>query len=185
MSDPAFPTCKWCAEPSVKKSGHIWLCKKHYRFSQMRSIAKYRGKTYPSYEWLEAEWDRLKNKCPVCRRILNWFRSEGIATVVTLQHDRDGNLKLLCHSCNVRHAFCKDDTFYSVGAKFKICPMCKVKKPSSEYWYTKDSRWMNRVTYCKPCMTAKHREYTRANSTKLNSQRRNKRSLLAALEKKA
>ena len=121
--------CIWCEIEAFRKQGHIWLCKKHYRFQQMRVSAKHNGKPVPSYEWLEDTWNALQGKCPICQREINWLSSDGTSTVITLQHDRCGNLRLLCLSCNTRHASFCGDSFYSADPTKRVCPRCRKELP--------------------------------------------------------
>ncbi len=56
--------CVNCQDVAHVKQGRQFLCKKHYRFQQMRSTAKRHNKTVPSYDWLENEFENIKNICP-------------------------------------------------------------------------------------------------------------------------
>lgn len=164
--------CKWCRRNAFRKQGRIWLCKRHYRFQQMRANAKRHGKSVPAYEWLEQAWNALKNRCPVCSQKLNWLSSEGTSTVVTLQHDRSGTHRLLCLSCNVRHSSFEDDTFYSSDPSKRVCPRCQYTLPISRFGTDNSGRWKNKKAYCRDCSTWYHRQWVLANKEAFNAKRR-------------
>jgi len=161
--------CKWCKKKAHVKQGSVWLCKKHYRFMQMRVNAKRNKKTVPPYEELEKI---LLPNCPVCKRKFNWLSKEGAQTVITLQHDRSGAFRFLCLSCNVRYASFKDDSFYSQSPKTKICPKCKKEKPWSEYHTDNSARWKNKKTYCKDCSYLIMKNWKLKNKEAFNAKRR-------------
>lgn len=164
--------CKWCDSPAHIKQGRIWLCKKHYRFQQMRSTAKRDNKTVPSYDQLESLWLECQGKCFVCRRAFNWLSVEGRATVVTLQHDRSGSMRLLCVSCNTRHAFFDGDSFYEADQSHRTCPRCEHNLPLSVFAADNYNRWNNKKTYCRACSAKYHAEYVANNRKKYNATRR-------------
>ena len=132
--------CKWCGEDVFR----LRLCKKHYRFYQMRIVAKRHGKTVPSYEALELLWNKSKGVCEGCGRAVNWLSNEGHSTVITLQHDRSGRIRLLCLSCNTRHASFEDDTFYDQDPNMKTCPCCKRSLPLDQFGTDNLKRWKNK-----------------------------------------
>ncbi len=145
-------TCRRCDEVAHIRPKSRWLCKKHYRFTQMRAKCKTLGKRMPSYEWLELESGRINDKCPSCHRIMNWLKGDGVATVVTLQHDRSGEMRLLCLSCNTRHAYYPDDMFYQRDEAQKWCPRCKQELALDNFKTKKrKSQWLDRETYCIQC----------------------------------
>lgn len=160
--------CKWCSRKAYVRQGRIWLCKKHYRFSQMRTCAKRHNKYVPTYEELELltintlQIDKGK-VCPECNRVMNWVKKDGSSTVVTLQHDRSGNIKLLCQSCNSRHSKYDGDSFYTRNKSKKLCPKCKDEKELSDFFNVKSSskRWLNKGSYCKDCNRKYQKEYAR------------------------
>lgn len=159
---PAF-TCKWCDAPAVRKQGRIWLCPKHYRFQQMRVRARRYGKAVPKYSALNGMVAALGQEfqCPACRRSMNWLGADGQSTVATLQHDRDGTMRLLCRACNTRHGAYPNDEFYALPDGHKRCPRCKRILPLTDFWVDRGARWQNKKTYCKECSNAYHREWAR------------------------
>ncbi len=141
--------CMECGEPRHAER----RCVKHYRFKQMQHEARVTGKLVPTVQQLEdllAALDCLR--CPICGRAMNWLAREGQATTLTLQHDRDGGLRLLCRSCNTRHSWYEGDSFYAVGPDRKRCPVCRELKPLTEFHrVTTDRYWGGRGGRCKPC----------------------------------
>ena len=164
--------CKWCPAKAVRKQGRIWLCKKHYRFQQMRCNAKRHGKSVPSYEELESLWTESGGRCPTCDRTFNWLSVEGTGTVVSLQHDRNGGRRLLCRSCNTRHASFSGDSFYSTDPQKRICPRCRKSLPLSSFSRDKSRRWKTLNTYCRTCRAALHATWVAKNRKKYNEKRR-------------
>jgi hypothetical protein len=133
------------------------------RFRQMRTIAKHRGKSVPSMEELEALLP-LDMNCPICKRAMNWRSAEGRSTVITLQHDRSGAHRLICHACNTRHAKMAGDSFYALPADHKRCPKCESIKPISEFWKDRSGeRWKDTYAYCKSCSAANTRSWRSKN----------------------
>lgn len=163
--------CKRCENQSYIKQGRIWLCKKHYRFQQMRSSAKRNNKTVPSYEKLESLFLQIQFQCPCCKRKTNWLSKEGKDTVISLQHDRSGDFNLVCLSCNARHDDFIGDTFYSRNDNEKICARCKTSKPLSDY-YGDQKKLNKKKSYCKPCANLYLNEWKAKNRRKQNEWRR-------------
>ncbi len=108
----------------------------HYRIFQMRKAAKKGGKTVPPQEVLE-DMARVvvanAMRCPACGRAMNWLFKDGRSTVLTLQHDRSGEWKLICKGCNSRHHLLPGDMFYGLPGGHKRCPKCEKIKPHSEF----------------------------------------------------
>jgi bacterioferritin-associated ferredoxin len=160
--------CPRCTEPGFLKSGNQWLCPRHYRFTQMRVSAKGDGKTVPSHEQLAAMVP-TDMRCPDCQRAMNWLSRDGRATVLSLQHYRDGTMSLVCLSCNRRHAFAPGDSFRTDPKDSKWCPVCKKLKHRSEYFAHPGQSHLGIRSRCKTCDMAareawvdKNREYYNA-----------------------
>lgn len=147
------------------------MCEKHYRFAQMRSRSKRDGKLVPSYEWLDAHTPK-DMICPTCKRKMNWRQKDGASTVITIQHDRDGELNLICLSCNTRHAQMDDDSFYEFPIDHKLCPRCKVIKPFDSFCTDNGGRWKNKKSTCRECSNKYHAEWVERNRGKYNETRR-------------
>lgn len=143
------PACRWCNSAAVIRQGRIDLCAKHYRFQTMRTRARRDGKTVPSYNDLD-DLIPAGMTCQCCKRGMNWRQSEGASTVITLQHDRDGALRLICLGCNTRHSVHEGDSFYVIPADMKFCPDCRMNLPIGSFSIDR-SRPIGRKSYCRPC----------------------------------
>lgn len=150
--------CRECGAPLVRTTRYYPFCAKHLRFYRMRAVAASKGKSVPSLRELN---DLLAQdmRCPVCDRRMNWFASDGRSTMITLQHDRSGPHRLICHACNSRHAQMPGDSFYDLPPEHKRCPKCSMAKPFSQFHknYT-DGRWKNLSQICKSCTAKRDRE---------------------------
>ncbi len=168
---PAFP-CARCHDDSVIKQGRQWLCAKHYRFGQMRALAKRRGKTVPSHEQLHS-MRGVDLVCPDCGVGMNWRSKDGHETVASLQHYRDGSMAIVCRSCNTRHAFMPNDDYRDMPADHKLCPTCKGIKPRSEFT-TDNSRSgvLKRKSYCRSCSDKAVNQWKEKNRDRYNEYQR-------------
>ena len=110
-----MPTCARCDYPAARFQGRQHLCAMHYRFGQMRANAKRHGKRVPTEtELLEMLSDINTSAGPVCAdcsEVMVWLGVEDQRYVVTLQHYRDGDMALVCRSCNTRHAYMPGDMY--------------------------------------------------------------------------
>lgn len=142
---------KGCNEISARKQGNQYLCAKHYRFGQMRVNAKRRGLAVPSHEQLHSLIsDNLT--CPDCSRKMNWLSGDGMSSVASLQHYRDGSFGIVCRSCNTRHAYMSGDTYLGIPDDHKYCPCCQISKPRSEFYCDSGrSGELKTKSYCKVC----------------------------------
>ena len=159
--------CNALAKPTHRRTP---LCPKHHRFGMMREIAKAARKRVPSYEELESLLAQLKDlKCPVCNRVMVWFKHESDRTVITLQHNRDGSIALICFSCNSRHRD-NGDALYQIGPDQKRCSRCKRVLPLSGFTSDRTSGvWANRKCVCKTCANAYRREWAAKNRHKIRA----------------
>lgn len=119
------------------------------------------GKANPGLAKLE-ELAKVLNqmKCPVCGIEMVWtcdrFDRSGIRKrVVTLQHDRNGDFKLICFSCNSRHYFHGGDTFYTLPNGMKPCAVCKKLLPLDAFSRDK-SMFLGRFSNCRACEAKRH-----------------------------
>ena len=164
--------CARCAEPSVVKQGRQWLCAKHYRFGQMRALAKRRGKAVPSNEQLHS-MRGADLICPDCGIGMNWRSKDGQSTVASLQHYRDGTMAIVCRSCNTRHAFMPNDDYRDAPADHKLCPACGEIKPQVEF--TKDnsrSGNLRRKSHCRTCSDKAVNQWKGKNRERYNAYQR-------------
>lgn len=171
--------CKWCDAPAHIKQGRIMLCAKHYRMSTMRSKAKSDGKYRPLYAELEALIPD-PFECEGCGREMTWLRESGASVQVTLQHDRSGEIRLLCLGCNRRHAVHPGDSFYDIPDGHKWCAMCNQVLPHSEFARDR-SRPIGLKGYCRQCSAKRHAKWRTENRDKYNQYQREYRSRKAQL----
>lgn len=175
MSDGGA-VCSRCKSPALRKQGNQYLCVKHYRFGSMRSRARKDGKLVPTHEELEL-MSQQGDSCPDCHRKMNWLAKDGAATVVTLQHYRDGTMSLVCLSCNTRHASMPGDTYRDMPNDHKRCPSCDQAKPSTEFT-TDNSRSgeLRRKSSCRECSDKKVNAWKESNRERYNEYQRQYRA---------
>ena len=164
--------CARCNLDSVIKQGRQWFCEKHYRFGSMRVHAKRHGKLVPSHDELEKLFDP-KMLCPDCNVKMNWRAKDGWATVVSLQHYRDGTLGLVCMSCNSRHGAMKNDDYRDMPKDHKLCPVCQTIKPLVNFGVDNGrSGLAKRKSCCKSCNDVLVNKWRGKNRDKYNEYQR-------------
>lgn len=136
---------------------------KQRRYKQMRNQAQSAGKYVPSRDELEQLFNELINMaCPVCGRTMHWNGKDGMAGVITLQHDRTSSrIRLMCGACNSHHNHLPGDMFYDIPPGTKLCPQCKEIKPRNAF-STDNSQASKLKSWCKPCSYAHHHQWARA-----------------------
>lgn len=170
------PACSRCSEIAVRRQGHQRLCAKHYRFGQMRVLAKHRGKTVPTHEELHA-MKGVDLCCPDCATQMNWLAGDGQSTVASLQHYRDGSMAIVCRSCNTRHAFMPGDSFREMPKDHKLCPKCQSIKPLDEFSTDAGrSGPMKFKSACKSCSDTDVTEWKESNRDRYNEYQRKYRA---------
>lgn len=155
--------CAHCENPGTELFKQGYYCVVHYRIKQMRYDAQASGKTIPEATEISSMMDHwIENGllCPVCKRKMNWLKKEGISTMLTLQHDRSGQYRLICLGCNVRHQNYPGDTFYDLPAGQEWCRTCEKTKPISDFYPRKSSRLGIRSS-CRECEKAAVNDYHR------------------------
>lgn len=151
------PPCSWCEQPSHIRQGRILLCAKHYRVSSMRANAKRNGKETPTREQIESMIP-TPFVCSCCHRPMTWLRELGTSQQATLQHDRNGEMRIICFACNTRHAHHPGDSFYGVPASHKRCPDCETNKPLDAFAVDR-SRPIGRKSYCRQCAALRFKKW--------------------------
>lgn len=170
------PACSVCGATATMKQGNQKLCDKHYRFGQMRSVAKRRNKTIPSRNELDS-MPGADLVCPDCGIHMNWRSKDGQATVASLQHYRDGSMALVCRSCNTRHAFMVEDTYREMPKDHKHCPCCKQVKPLSEFTLDASRAGVaKRKSKCRKCADAQVSQWKELNRERYNEYQRQYRA---------
>lgn len=147
----AYLTCSVCKDAATIKQGNQNLCDKHYRFGQMRSSAKRNGKAVPTRSQLD-QMIGLSLDCPDCGIRMNWRSKDGKATVATLQHYRNGDMGIVCLSCNVRHSSMPGDTYREMDKTNKLCPSCGIIKNLSCFYSDRSREGIaKRKSHCNEC----------------------------------
>lgn len=165
-------TCskKNCDSLAVHKTSVcVSYCPKHYRFRQMRGCAKNHKKDIPTWD----EYDILLYiwcptfHCPVCGTKLEWHTNiNGLNKVVSLQHNDNGTIMLICQGCNAGHSNAKlRDMFFEIKANEKYCPGCNDILSLDKFHKNKKKKKQRR-TYCKKCDLLQKRQRYANNHTK-------------------
>jgi hypothetical protein len=162
QNDGGPASCAWCAEAAHIRQGRIMLCAAHYRISSMRSRAKRDGKVLPDRKDIEAMIPS-PFVCIGCSREMTWLRDRGASVQVTLQHDRDGSMRLICLGCNTRHAAHPSDTFYDIPSDQKFCPDCTRVLPRTSFAADR-SRPIGLKSYCRECSSARFKKWSVRNA---------------------
>lgn len=163
---PSAGECCRCSLPAVLLTKGTGYCALHRRIRVMRRGAKSTRQACPTFAQLETMFAALVDmRCPRCSRVMTMDRM--CASLVTLQHNRDGTLMLLCHSCNARHAAQADDTFLGIPPDHKLCRDCGQVKPLDAFSFNRNhQRFGDRHTYCKACFSERNRRYRLTGTTK-------------------
>ncbi len=187
-------TCAQCDEPATKRRNQTHLCVVHYRIQQMRQDSQVDSKPIPTRESLESLVGQIVESgmvCVFCDRVMNWLKKDGIKTIVTLQHDRNGGFRLICLSCNTRHQHFPGDSFYATPKGHKLCTRCKQVKPFEEFYPHVGNGVNARRSRCRVCdlavarddrlangdaVRARCRAYSAANRDRVNAAKRANRA---------
>ena len=147
------------------------------RFIQMRNNAKYTYGVAPSMDVLARLAEELVDMhCPVCNIQMAWKGVWGER--VTLQHDRSGEIRLLCMNCNARHQMYEGDTFYIYWPHYANCIRCRSLMPIDAF-RRNASKNNKKQSLCATCSYVlrkawrlKNLEYYRAWQRNYNKQKR-------------
>lgn len=165
---------KGCNDIGHNKAGTAtWYCNKHYRFAKMRESAKLNDKVVPSYEqceeMLQPCLDEHGNlgKCPCCNQQMRWKAGGDKKTgrTISLQHNHDGSMCFICHSCNTGHGSSKlGDKYLEIPVGSKYCSDCDTIKPDTAFYKSK-ATWSGTQSICIPC----HRKREHETRAKINN----------------
>ena len=162
---------KGCDDDGINKadgSGSTWYCEKHYRFNRMRSDAQRRGKVVPTWEECEKmllecldEHGQL-GKCPSCGRQMQWRAGadKKRGPTISLQHNHDGTMRMICQSCNSGHGKSRvgDRYLEPTPVGFKHCADCDTAKPLEQF--NRDRRAGTGFgAFCRDCGNKRNRKY--------------------------
>lgn len=154
---------KPCHEPASRKSsngsGEVWYCDLHHKIRSMRGKARKKGKYVPSVAEVEALFRGNSSMiCPSCRKHMSMTYSKGSeADAVSLQHNCNGTLDLICFSCNSSHGQKPRDVFYFIPDSHKYCGRCSDIKLKASFYPNRTTR--DRLQgYCKSCQSTLAKE---------------------------
>lgn len=141
----------------------VHYCSVHSKIRDMRGKARKRGKSVPSVADLEILFKENNHlKCPCCSKQMA-MRSDGAGTrdVVSLQHDSNGQVRLLCHSCNSSHGQKPSDMLYFIPETHKYCAKCGDIRLKHNFYPNTTTR-DGLQGYCKTCQSDLARERRKA-----------------------
>lgn len=170
-----------CSRQAFRRRGNAHYCVIHTRISEMRCTAQRDGKLVPPWEQLESLAETAVT-CAGCNRAMNWLSVDGASTVVTLQHDRDGGIRLICLSCNSRHGAHPGDSFYEIPQGFKRCGRCHEIKSEDQFYRDYSKRWHDLKSACKKCGDAAMATFRENNRAHCNAYQRKYRARRKAQE---
>ena len=150
-----------CEKPIHKPSTKY--CVQHYRFENMRIGARVAKKYVPTRKELKLLVPK-NMVCVGCERTMSWSSLGGGSTIVTLQHDRDGTLRLICLRCNVRHSRQPGDSFYKIPIGYWRCCRCKKIKLRSDFITARNKNGSRSIQACRVCSAAKTKRWRQKNS---------------------
>jgi len=144
-----------CENTAMRRnSSTTYYCERCYRVLRMAGAANHRYPaaklTFEVASELLAATEPLRI-CPHCGQSMTLHASiAGKASVVSIQHYRDGRLGVICHRCNSRHGQSQlgDRLFTDVQANQKYCPHCKEIKLRSDFGPSVRS---GVADYCRNC----------------------------------
>ena len=159
---------KSCEQDGVKTisngRGIVSYCWMHHRIRQMRAKARKKGKYAPSTKHLEHMFSNIEDMiCPCCGKDMIMHSDLGpMSDVVSLQHNADETLVLICFSCNSAHGQKPGDLYYQIPDGYKHCSNCGDIK-LIEKFYTNVSTRDGYQDTCKQCQgeIAKERNKTK------------------------
>ncbi len=135
-------------------------CPKHFRFIRMRMHAQRRNKYQPSFQELEYLLIQCGKfiKCSKCDKQMILNLSEGdLKDLITLQHNHDESIELICYSCNCSHAnhTLKDD-YFNIIKEHQYCSICQ--KTLFKTNFCKNKCMKNNIhNICKRCVKHSNR----------------------------
>lgn len=139
-----------------KRSLTTFYCDFHYRMSEMSQTSKARKGDGLTLKAVESLYETIGRPtvCLRCSQAFTWHSTKnGMASLITLQHNNDGTLCFLCHSCNSGHGNTElGDGWLKVNpATEKYCPTCKRVQSLGFFYRTKGNRRDGRYGWCKEC----------------------------------
>ena len=173
--------CKDCGDQIAPIRWVKNHCSKHFRFRAMRISARSRRVYVPSLDELEDLYDEVGVICPACGITMNWFSNGNRKQVISLQHDRSGDITFLCQSCNARHVHFPGDEYYDRdrsqdnNSDHVRCTQCLIVKPRAQFYKDMSNRDGIRSD-CKACLMQRHQTWRENNRDKVALQAKRSRA---------
>lgn len=132
---------KECSRKGCKSIANVFYSDRSYcnmcnRIRTMRSAAQQKGKTKPSTSWFIENWPR-DMICPVkkCGKKMVFRGSPGMTKdSISLQHNNDGKMMLICTQCNSGHSnSALGDKYFDLDRTERFCAGCKKIKHKSQF----------------------------------------------------
>ncbi len=145
---------------------------KYKRFYHMIYDSRKRGKVTPTLEQLEVMLAKLIDmKCPHCNITMVWTMKDSAKSVITIQHYKNGEMGLICATCNKRLAF--EDDALAIPEGYKRCSKCKQTLGKDNF--TRDSRSRDgKLSVCKKCRYEQYNNWAMINRNHINEYRKRK-----------
>lgn len=164
-------------------------CIMHERIRQMIKAAKEAHKYTPSMQELEdLFWGAKNMMCKHCGKKMKMRAGKDgrRGCVITLQHNKDGSLDLICQSCNTKEGHTKHDKAFSMPKGKYVCSQCCDMKDIHMFAKCATNH-KGHSSVCKQCVKiyyrnnqetirAQKKEYNRANRTTINAKARARRA---------
>lgn len=154
---PHDPNCLHCTKSTsgiVVKS----MCAVHRRLARMIRGSISRGLPHPTMAELEKMIpDRMV--CGDCGLEMVPYVPAGqpAARRMAIQHYRNGDIAIVCHSCNSRHGGLPGDKFLEVGPDEKWCRKCDRVLKLTDFGRSAGSRgYKQSLACCKECENEYH-----------------------------
>ncbi len=162
---------KICSKKGCNKTGEIkgsqgtFYCFQCNRFNKMINQAKQGNKYTPSLKELKTMLP-INLICPICSKKMIWCTKLGrLGDVISLQHNHDGSIVLICHSCNSAHGQSHlGDKYFNLKENEKYCPKCKEILSIDKFSNTKCKK-DGHNGICKKCDKKKRKIYYHKNKT--------------------
>ena len=104
-------------------------------------------------------------KCPSCGQQMRWKAGADNrrGSTISLQHNLDGTMCFICHSCNAGHGVSKLGDLYlePTPVGFKRCPDCDTVKPLGQF-HKDRSKTLGTRSNCGECQNKQTRKYRAA-----------------------
>lgn len=145
---------KSCNELGIHPIGSSQYCDRCFRFQSMRYQAKANNKYIPSFQELNELLLIIGDKllCPNCHIPMVWkSKRNNVGRTMSLQHNNDSTMSLICVSCNVAHRNSKlGDRYFDIPEDHKYCSRCNMTLNKTEF--NKNKNRINSLrAYCKKC----------------------------------